>query len=265
VYINAYVNVPQTIAQSSEDEHGVCVSNDYCCATMEGKQYAACSAPPAPDVVPAPPPYGSTGSAGPAPDQSTGSAYPTPAPSPSPYTPPSAYSWSGTVTQKAAERACYVLSVNAKTGAANTNSPAYLACMYDCNALDNDATAAASLISAVAYSSERVAPDACTAHIQVDLDVAHQVAATLCSTCSSIDACTQAIEVYQAKIGANVACMTDIDTQQSYDTVVLTAKKCEKVYDSPAATAYGAALPTHAIAVSLHAVLCLSAVVLRIL
>jgi hypothetical protein len=265
VYYNIYVNVPQSLSSAYEDERGVCVTNQYCCPVTDGptpifpRDDSSSSTGPAESEQPAPV------------ETSTGSYQPEPTPvEPKPEEPSNPDQnddqWTGEVTKQAAERSCYALSVNQKTGKIDKKNPAYVACLYDSRVLDDDKTAAATLIDAVSWHQEEATPGSCSADAQAQIDNTLKTTSLLCSSCNTVDSCTKAIEAYQAQVGAHVSCVAGQQARATYEQAVADAKKCEKVYDKPTVSTFqGAAVSTRELCFSLYAVLCFFAAAMRLL
>jgi hypothetical protein len=224
-YFNIYINVPEGIIASESDWSGVCLSNSFCKGTEGGYFPDASSTGSQPPVDAA-----STGSA---PSGSTGGHGSTGAPAASTGGAGASTGAGDDLTKDDAERACYPLAVN-KDGSIDFENPAYKACLYDTEHM-GDVEAATALFDAVAWRQQVETDATCEQPVQDEISTALAVASVECSSCLSSAKCSDAVDKYQEKVGANLICLRQFDNVRAlYNKILESARKCEKAGNVPA-------------------------------
>jgi len=136
--------------------------------------------------------------------------------------------WSGNVTAADAALVCHPLAVNLETGNVDLTNPAYKACLFDAEQLD-DAAAAHAMMDAIGWRQEVSTSATCEQSTQDTIALALATATEKCLNCRSIEECTAAINAYQEEIGGNLICLRTFSNVRSlYDNVLEQARKCEK-------------------------------------
>jgi hypothetical protein len=113
-------------------------------------------------------------------------------------------------------------------GEVDYEAPAYKACLYDTEQL-NDPEAATALFDAVAWRQQVETEATCDQPIQDTIAQALAIASVECSECTSSSRCSAAVDKYQEKVGANLVCLRTFDNVRAlYNRVLESARKCEK-------------------------------------